>query len=106
MKILLDDADMDAQLSRTLIAVAAEAADIGEALATAGRTTAGDYDSWFTQWSTTAGVTQSLADDARGHGHLVTARKAYLRASERAGIAKASARPCSRGTPSTGSTRC
>ncbi|HEV7423338.1 MAG TPA: alpha/beta hydrolase [Mycobacterium sp.] len=27
-------------------------------------------------------MTQSLADDARGHGHLVTARKAYLRASE------------------------
>jgi hypothetical protein len=56
MKILLDDADLDAQLSRTLIAIAAEAADIGEALATASRTTAGDYDSWFTEWSTTAGA--------------------------------------------------
>jgi dienelactone hydrolase len=82
MKILLDDADMDAQLSRTLIAIAAEAADIGEALATAARTTGGDYDSWFTQWSTTAAAAQSLADEARGRGHLVTARKGYLRASE------------------------
>jgi hypothetical protein len=82
MKILLDDADLDAQLGRTLIAIAAEAADIGEALATAARTTAGDYDSWFTQWSTTAAAAQSLADEAHGRGHLVTARKGYLRASE------------------------
>lgn len=52
MRLLLDDPEMDAQLSRTLIAIAAQAADIGEALATASRTTE------------------------------VTARKAYLRASE------------------------
>ena len=82
MRLLLDDPDMDAQLSRTLIAVAAEAADIGEALATASRTTAGDYDSWFTEWSTTAEVARALADDAVQRGHVVTARKAYLRASE------------------------
>lgn len=82
MKILLDDAEMDAQLSRTLIAVSAEAADLGEALATASRTTAGDYDSWFTEWSATAAVASALADDALERGHEVTARKAYLRASE------------------------
>jgi len=82
MKILLDDAEMDAQLSRTLIAVSAEAADLGEALATASRTTAGDYDSWFTEWSATATVASALADEALERGHEVTARKAYLRASE------------------------
>jgi hypothetical protein len=82
MTILLDDAEMDAQLSRTLIATSAEAADIGEALATASRTTAGDYDSWFTEWSATAEGASELADDALEHGHEVTARKAYLRASE------------------------
>jgi hypothetical protein len=82
MRLLLDDPEMDAQLSRTLIAIAAEAADIGEALATASRTTAGDYDSWFTEWSTTAQAARALADDALNRGHLVTARKAYLRASE------------------------
>jgi hypothetical protein len=82
MKILLDDAEMDAQLSRTLIAVSAEAADLGEALATASRTTAGDYDSWFTEWSATAAVASTLADDALERGNAVTARKAYLRASE------------------------
>lgn len=82
MKILLDDADMDAQLSRTLIAIAAEAADIGEAFATASRTKPGDYDSWFTEWSATAAVAHSVGDQALSQGHQVTARKAYLRASE------------------------
>lgn len=82
MKILLDDADMDAQLGRTLIAIAAEAADLGEALATAARTTAGDFDSWFTEWSATARVAHTRADEALSHGHPITARKAYLRASE------------------------
>jgi hypothetical protein len=52
MRLLLDDPEMDAQLSRTPVAIAAQAADIGEALATVSRTTE------------------------------VTARKAYLRASE------------------------
>jgi pimeloyl-ACP methyl ester carboxylesterase len=82
VKILLDDPDMDAQLSRTLIAIAPEAGDIGEALATASRTTAGDYDSWFTEWSATAEVARALAEEALKRGHEVTARKAYLRASE------------------------
>lgn len=82
MKILLDDKEMDAQLGRTLIAVSAEAADLGEVMATAARVTNGDYDSWFTEWSATAEVAQALADDALRGGHVVTARKAFLRASE------------------------
>ena len=82
MKLLLDDADMDAQLGRTLVAIAAEAADIGEALATARRTVAGDYDSWFREWAATATVAKSLGDDAMRRGDVVTSRKAYLRASE------------------------
>lgn len=82
MKILFDDADMDAQLSRTLIAVAAEAADLGEVMATASRVTEGDYDSWFAEWSATAEVAHTLAEEALAGGHVVTARKAYLRASE------------------------
>lgn len=82
MRTLLDDADMDAQLGRTLIAVAAEAADLGEVMATAGRATAGDYDSWFDEWSATARVAQTLGENALRGGHVVTARKAFLRASE------------------------
>lgn len=82
MKNLVDDAEMNAQLSRTLIAVAAEAADLGEAMATAERTRAGDYDSWFDEWSATAEVARRLADEALAKGRAVTARKAYLRAAE------------------------
>jgi hypothetical protein len=82
VKILFDDADMDAQLGRTLIAVAAEACDLGEALATAGRVTEGDYDSWYTEWAGTAEAAEAVADQAVHGGHRVTARKAYLRASE------------------------
>jgi hypothetical protein len=82
VKILFDDADMDAQLGRTLIAVSAGAADLGEAMTTAARVTEGDYDSWFAEWSATAEVAQALAADALHGGHPVTARKAYLRASE------------------------
>ncbi|MET0455576.1 MAG: CocE/NonD family hydrolase [Mycobacterium sp.] len=82
MKILLDDPDMDAQFGRTLIAVAAEAADLGEAMVTAGRTKAGDYDSWYAEWSATAEVAQTLAEEALRGGHVVSARKAFLRASE------------------------
>lgn len=82
MKILLDDPDLDAQLSRTLIAIAAEACDLGEALATGRRVPAGDYDSWYTEWSETAAAATAVGDDAARGGHTVTARKAYLRASE------------------------
>lgn len=80
--ILLDDPDMDAQLGRSLIAVAAEAADLGEVMATAGRTRPGDYDSWFDEWSATAEVAHTLGVDALRGGHVVTSRKAFLRASE------------------------
>jgi pimeloyl-ACP methyl ester carboxylesterase len=79
---ILDDAEMDAQLSRTLVAIAADAADIGEALATARRVPGGDYDSWYTEWSNTANTASAVGDDAARRGHKVTARKAYLRASE------------------------
>lgn len=82
MKILLDHPEQDAQLGRTLIAAAADAADLGEALATASRTTPGDYDSWYREWSATAVAAQQLGDEAIQQGHTVTARKAYLRASE------------------------
>jgi len=82
VKILLDDTEMDAQLGRTMIAVSANAADLGEVMATAARVVEGDYDSWFTQWSATAQVAEDLAAEALRGGHVVTARKAFLRASE------------------------
>jgi hypothetical protein len=43
MATLHDDADMAAQLERTLIGAYCGSADLGEALATAGRVAPGDY---------------------------------------------------------------
>jgi hypothetical protein len=61
VKILLDDTEMDAQLGRTMIAVSANAADLGEVMTTAGRVVDGDYDSWYSEWSATAEVAKTLA---------------------------------------------
>jgi alpha-beta hydrolase superfamily lysophospholipase len=82
MRLFLDDRDFDAQLQRTLIAVAADAADTGETLATAARVTPGDYGSWFTEWEAPARRAQERARAARAKGHRVSARQGFLRATE------------------------
>jgi hypothetical protein len=79
---LLEDADMDAQLQRTLVGALSGSADLGEALATATRVQAGDYSGWFDEWSAAGDRARSAGDDALAKGHPVTARKAYLRAAE------------------------
>lgn len=78
----IEDADLDAQFGRTLIAARAGAADIGEALATLGRVSPGDYDSWATAWEQTAQRAQDAAAASAAGGHAVSAGQAYLRASE------------------------
>ena len=55
MAALHPDADMAAQLERTLIGAYVGAADLGEALAVASRVEAGDYDAWHRDWSTRRG---------------------------------------------------
>ncbi len=76
------DPEYDAQLSRTLIAAHAEAADLGQAIAIASRVAPGDNDGWFTEWSAAAGREVAAAEDAEAKGHPVSARQAFLRASE------------------------
>jgi hypothetical protein len=73
VKIFFDDAEMDGQLGRTLIAANSMSADLGEAMATASRVIPGDYDSWFAGWSATAGRVQERADAAPVAGHRVSA---------------------------------
>jgi hypothetical protein len=82
MKFALDDIDMDAQLQRTIIAAYSGSADLGEVLATAHRVIPGDYDSWHAEWATLAERTGRLADDCARDGPVVSAAKAYLRATE------------------------
>ncbi|NHT16085.1 alpha/beta fold hydrolase [Cellulomonas sp. IC4_254] len=55
--------------------------DLGEVATTAARITAGDYESWYREWTSTARRVLQHADTAREGGHAVSARDHYLRAS-------------------------
>ncbi len=79
---LHEDADMDAQLARTLIGTLVGSADLGEALATARRVEPGRYDQWFDEWSATSAHAEEAADQAADRGHTALAGPAYLRAAE------------------------
>jgi hypothetical protein len=79
---LHDDADMDAQLSRTLIGAYVGAADLGEAIATAQRVEPGDYAAWYVEWDRAATTARNAADRAADKGLSIVAGHAYLRASE------------------------
>ena len=80
-RVALKDELLDAQLLRAVGAALYGGSDVGECLATARRIRGTDLDSWYTEWSATAGVVAALAVQASGAGHPETARLAYLRAS-------------------------
>ncbi len=73
---------MDAQLARTLIGAYVGGADLGEAIATAQRVQAGDYDGWHEEWDRAAATALRAAEHASQHGLPILAGRAYLRASE------------------------
>jgi alpha-beta hydrolase superfamily lysophospholipase len=52
----------------------------GEVLAAASRITAGDYDSWYDAWNGMADRVAKEASEQLAHGHLVSARDSFLRA--------------------------
>jgi pimeloyl-ACP methyl ester carboxylesterase len=56
-------------------------ADLGEVIATARLIRGGDDESWRRSWQATAERVHGLADTALASGHRVSARAAYLRAS-------------------------
>ncbi len=73
----------DGQLTRTLTASYVESADLGEAFATArriGRRPGRDV--WHREWSRMADAVATRAERSRAAGRLVSARGAFLRASE------------------------
>jgi hypothetical protein len=82
MTVLHDDADMAAQLERTLIGAYAGSADLGESLATAGRVAPGDYGQWHQEWAHTAEVALAAAEQAAAAGHATMAARGYLRSAE------------------------
>jgi hypothetical protein len=81
MKIVFQDPTFSSQLLRTIGATYYKGADIGECLSTAYRIKEGDFESWYTEWLKTAKRVHKYADDCFAANHKVSAREAYLRAS-------------------------
>ena len=57
------------------------AADVGEIFATTSQIREGDYQGWLTAWKATGDRVAAIADTSAKAGHKVSAREAYLRAS-------------------------
>jgi alpha-beta hydrolase superfamily lysophospholipase len=54
---------------------------LGEVAATAARIPEGDYDTWYAEWVATGDRVVGYGDASLAHGHTVSAREAYRRAS-------------------------
>jgi dienelactone hydrolase len=81
IKFIADD-NFDGQFVRTLTAATKGSADLGEAQAVASRIVPADFDSWVTEWTHTADEVLAGADHSLSIDDPISARKAYLRASE------------------------
>ena len=81
MKVVFQDPTFSSQLLRTIGATYYKVADIGECLSTAYRIKEGDFESWYTEWLKTAKRVHKYADNCLAANHKVSAREAYLRAS-------------------------
>ena len=71
----------DGQLRRTIGHGTYGGAEVGECLATSGRVTDGDRESWYRAWLSLADRTFAAAEASAAHGHRESARCAFLRAS-------------------------
>jgi pimeloyl-ACP methyl ester carboxylesterase len=81
MKIVFQDPTFSLQLLRVIGETYYKGADVGECLSTAYRIKEGDFESWHEEWLKTAKRIRKQADDSLAAGHTVSAREAYLRAS-------------------------
>jgi dipeptidyl aminopeptidase/acylaminoacyl peptidase len=77
MKIVFNDPTFSSQLLRTIGETYYKGADIGECLSTAYRVKEGDFERWLKA----AKRIHSYADESLAKGHTISARDAYLRAS-------------------------
>ncbi len=82
MKLFFDDQSFDGQLQRSVGKADAGMANVGECLAIAAQIREGDRDSWYAAWSAFGRRLVEQADAALAGGHRVSARDAYLRATE------------------------
>jgi hypothetical protein len=72
--------EFEFSMQLTLGACSYQAADPGEAWATASRIREGDANTWFEEWQRTADRVRGIAEDCAAAGHRASARGAYLRA--------------------------
>jgi pimeloyl-ACP methyl ester carboxylesterase len=79
-ELVFRDPEFAFELRRTMSAIYAGEADLGECLATASRIKDGDFESWYREWYATAEHFRRVGDRAVKAGHQVTARDAYYRA--------------------------
>jgi pimeloyl-ACP methyl ester carboxylesterase len=76
-----DDVQFWFETLRTFGHIAYGGADFGEVATTSQRITTGDYDSWHDEWLATADKVAAEAGSAQAAGHPISARDAFLRAS-------------------------
>ena len=81
MKVVFQDPTFSLQLLRAISETYNKGADIGECLSTAYRIKEGDFESWYIEWLKTAKRVHKYADECLASGHDISAREAYLRAS-------------------------
>jgi pimeloyl-ACP methyl ester carboxylesterase len=71
----------DEWTSRALAHAIYGGADFGECTTTAGQVAMGDANSWYHEWNETADRVYKIGETSEAKGHKVSAREAYLRAS-------------------------
>ena len=81
MRLVFEDQTFSFELLRTVSYAPYGGADLGECLVTASQIRQGDFESWYEHWSKMAVRVHALADSALQQGKRVSAREAYLRAS-------------------------
>ncbi|MBK1643607.1 hypothetical protein CKO25_02825 [Thiocapsa imhoffii] len=79
--MLSSDRFFNDQAMRSLMHMQFGGADFGECLTTMQRVPPGDHDAWLREWSATAQRVAAIGDACAAAGHAVSAREAYLRAS-------------------------
>jgi hypothetical protein len=80
MRRQFDNAEFQFGFELALGATYRQAADAGEVLATAGRISDGDSDSWVQEWTAAAEVCRAAATAAASQGHRVSALSYHRRA--------------------------
>ncbi|GAB3788793.1 alpha/beta hydrolase [Spirosoma horti] len=81
MRLYFNDPMFDGQLMRAVNHVYHNGADVGECLMTASRIREKDTESWYHEWTATAERMDQQAQISEQAGHWVSAREAYLKAS-------------------------